>query len=272
MTAGRGSWSGRIPVPGGELYAEFDGTGPAVCLVHAGVANLRMWDPVVPILAETHRVLRYDTRGFGHTDSDPVEFSNRDDLIAVLDHAGVDRAAVVGASRGGVIALDTCLEFPGRVAAVVSVAGGVSGYDPGIVTPEMEMWDEIERRGKAKDWDWLADFETAYWYDGPGQPADRIDPALRTLGHRWILDNYRAEKPEATARPLRPPASERLAEVSVPVLVMIGLRDDAFTVAAGRHLAAATRALLVEFDTAHMINLEQPERFASVLGGFLAER
>jgi pimeloyl-ACP methyl ester carboxylesterase len=254
------------------LYAEIDGSGPAVCLVHAGVANLRMWDPQVTALAEKHTVIRYDTRGFGRTESDPVEFSNREDLIAVLDHAEAAQAVLVGASRGGIIALDTTLEFPARVAGFVSVAGGISGYDPDIVTPEMEMWDEIERRWKAKEWEWLADFETAYWYDGPGQPTDRIDPALRTLGHGWILDNYRAEKPEPVARPLQPPAAERLGELKVPVLVMVGLRDDAGTTAAGRHLAATTGAPLLEFDTAHMVNLEEPERFLAALQEFLAAR
>lgn len=263
-------WSGHIPVPGGALHAEIDGSGATVCLVHAGVANLRMWDPQVAALAEKYTVIRYDTRGFGQTESEPVEFSNREDLIAVLDHAGAGRAVLVGASRGGIIALDTLLEFPSRVSGLVSVAGGISGHDPGIVTPEMEMWDEVEARWKAREWEWLADFETAYWYDGPGQPTDRIDPALRALGHGWILDNYRAEKPEPTPRPLQPSAASRLAEVQVPLQVMIGLRDDAGTVAAGRHLAAATGAPLLEFDTAHMINLEEPDSFLAGLREFLA--
>ncbi|HEX5631328.1 MAG TPA: alpha/beta fold hydrolase [Acidimicrobiia bacterium] len=263
-------WSGHIAVPGGSLYAEIDGSGPAVCLVHAGVANLRMWDPQVPALAEHHTVIRYDTRGFGRTESEAVEFSNREDLVAVLDHVGAERAVLVGASRGGIIALDTTLEFPDRVSGFVSVAGGISGYDPGIFTPEMAMWDEVEARWKAKEWEWLADFETAYWYDGPGQPTDRIEPALRALGHGWILDNYRAEKPEPTPRPLQPPAAARLAELQVPVLVMIGLRDDPGTVASGRFLAESTGGPLLEFDTAHMINLEQPERFLAALQEFLA--
>ncbi len=263
------NWSGFVPVPGGSLYAEIDGSGPAVCLVHAGVANLRMWDAQAPLLTNHHTVVRYDTRGFGRTESEAVGFSNRADVIAVLDHAGVERAALVGASRGGVIALDTALEFPGRVSGFVSVAGGVSGYESPVPGDAVD-WDEVEAHEKAKNWEWLADFETRFWCDGPGQPADRVDPALRSLMHGWILDNYRAEKPEPTPRPLQPAAALRLGELQVPLLVMVGLFDEAQTTDAGRFLAKTTVAPLLEFDTAHMINLEQPERFGAALGEFLS--
>ncbi len=79
-----------------------------------------------------------------------------------------------------------------------------------------------------------------------------------------------AEKPEPTPRPLDPPAAGRLGELAIPVLVMIGLRDEAATADAGRHLAAAKGAPLLEFDTAHLINLEEPERFTAALLEFAA--
>ena len=261
-------WSGLVPVPGGSLYTEIDGSGPALCLVHAGVANLRMWDAQVPPLSAHHTVIRYDTRGFGKTESEAVEFSNRADLVAALDHAGVERAILVGASRGGIIALDATLEFPGRVAGLVSVAGGVSGYQSPVGSGDDATWDEVERHWKAKEWEWLADFETAFWCDGPGQSSDRVAPEIRSLVHGWILENYRAEKPEPTPQPLDPLAAGRLGELAIPLLVMIGLRDEAATVDAGRFLALTTTAQLLEFDTAHMINLEQPERFTKALGEF----
>lgn len=261
--------SGFVPVPGGSLNAEIDGSGPAICLVHAGVANLRMWDPQVAPLAEKHTVIRYDTRGFGRTESGAVEFSNREDLIAVLDHVGVERALLVGASRGGIIALDTTLEFPDRVAGLVTVAGGVSGYQSSA-PPDMAMWDEVERHEEAKDWGWLADFETRLWCDGPGQSSERVAPPIRHLVHGWILETYRAEKQGGIPRPLDPGAVGRLGELAVPLLVMVGRFDEADTIAAGRFLAATTAAPLLEFDTAHMINLEQPEAVTRALLEFAA--
>ena len=148
------NFKGHVPVAGGSLYAEIDGSGPAIALVHAGVANLRMWDAHVPAMAEHHTVIRYDTRGFGNTESDHVEFSNRADLIAVLDHAGAERALLVGVSRGGSIVLDTALEYPERTTGLVFVAGGVLGYQPSASLVDAATWEEAERHWKAKEWDW----------------------------------------------------------------------------------------------------------------------
>ena len=64
----------------------------------------------------SYRVIRHDTRGFGETETDAVAFSNRADVAALLDELGVDRAHVVGLSRGGAIALDFALEYPDRYA------------------------------------------------------------------------------------------------------------------------------------------------------------
>jgi 3-oxoadipate enol-lactonase len=265
-------WSGFVPVPGGSLYAEVDGKGPAICLVHAGVANLRMWDPHVPALAERYTVIRYDTRGFGRTECEHVEFSNRADLVAVLDHTGADRAIVVGASRSGSIALDTALEFPGRVTGLVWVAGGISGFEGSASSGDASTWEQAEARWKAKDWEWLADFETQWWADGPGQPRDRVASEVRSAVHGWILSNYRAEKEEGIPQVLQPPAAGRLGELKMPVLVIIGLRDEVGTVEAGRHLASALpTARALEFDTAHMVNMEQPERFTAALLDFAGE-
>jgi 3-oxoadipate enol-lactonase len=91
--------------------------------------------------------------------------------------------------------------------------------------------------------------------------------------HDWILASYRAEKPEGKPQPLDPPAVQRLAEVLVPTLVMIGDADEPGGVAAGRHLAASVAgARLVEFhNVAHMIQLEEPDRFNTLVLEFLAE-
>src|ERR671918_1644180 len=98
--------SGFVDVAGGRLYYEVEGEGHPLTLLHAGIANLRMWDGQVPAFAERYRVIRYDTREFGRTETGDVEFRDLDDARAVLDHLEVSSAYMVGTSRGGMIGLD----------------------------------------------------------------------------------------------------------------------------------------------------------------------
>ena len=262
--------TGFLETNGARIYYEVDGGGDAVLLIHAGVANLRMWDAQVAALRDTFRVIRFDTRGFGRTETQAIEFSNRDDIAAVLDHLGERSAHIVGLSRGAMIGLDFTLEFPDRVRSLTVAGGGISGYESPDEAPA-SMWENAERLVASKDWDAIAAFETAYWVDGPGQPRDRLDAAVRAKVHDWILTNYRAEKEEGTPRPLTPPAIDRLGDLRVPLLVMIGALDDPGVNESSRHLAELVQGARLEVfeEAAHMMNLERPDRFNEVLRAFL---
>lgn len=265
--------SGLIDVDGGKLYYEVEGAGHPLLLIHGGLGDLRMWDDQVPAFAERYRVIRYDTRGLGRTETDDVEFSNHADAAAVLDHLDADSAFVVGQSRGGMIALDLALDRPDRVDALVSVAGGVGGYEAELPEGvEAPPWEEMERIWEAKDWETLAELETKVWVDGWGQPPDRVDAGLRQKVHGWILASMKAEKPEGKMKRLDPPAAERLGNLDIPTLVLIGQADEPGSVLAERHLASAVAgAQVVELPgVAHMIQLEQPERFNELVLEFLA--
>lgn len=266
--------SGFLEVDGGRIYYEVEGEGHPLLLIHGGLGSLRMWDGQVPAFAERYRVIRYDTRGFGRTETDDVAFADRADAAAVLDHVGAPSAYVVGQSRGGMFALDLAIEHPERVDAFVSVASGVGGYKPTLpdgVQPA--PWDEMERLWESKEWEALAELETKVWVDGWGQPATRVDPDLRRTVGDWILTTYRAEKPEGRPQQMEPRAADRLAEVRAPTLVLTGEVDEAGGVAAGRHLAASVvGARLVEIPgVAHMIQLEEPEQFSRIVLEFLAD-
>jgi 3-oxoadipate enol-lactonase len=267
------SESGFADVNGGRIYYEVEGDGHPLLLIHGGLGSLRMWDDQVPAFVGRHRVIRYDTRGWGRTETEDVEYSDAADAAAVLDHLEVASAYVVGQSRGGSIALDFAIDQPERTDALVSVAGGISGYEADRAEDEPQPWEEMERLWEAKDWDALAELETRVWVDGRDQPPTRVDAGLRQKVRNWILAGYRAEKPWGQPQSLDPPAAGRLAEVRVPTLAMIGDVDEAGTVAAGRHLAATVPgARLIEFPgVAHMIQMEERERFNQVTLDFLAE-
>ena len=258
-----------IEVPGGRLKVVAEGDGPPILLVHSAVVDGRSWDAVVPpLVAAGYRVITYDTRGFGQSTTTDVAFSNRADLLAVLNAAGAERAAVVGNSRGAMIALDTLLETPERFVAFAWVGGGIGGYEGGQPSPaELAIFEEADRLESAGDVEGLLDLELRIWLDGVGQAATRVPAALReaflTMDRPLLQPGHVFGKPI----PLEPNASTRLADITIPTLVVVGGLDTSGTRASAGHLAeSVTGARLVTFaDVAHMVGMEAPEQLAALI-------
>jgi pimeloyl-ACP methyl ester carboxylesterase len=263
-----------VPVPGGSLHVVEDGSGPPILLLHAGVADLRAWDAMVaPLVAAGYRVIRYDARGYGRSITDDVEFSPRDDLRAVLDAAGVSRAALVGNSRGGALAFDTAIESPERVVAVVGVGAGVRGFDGGSTPDEDAINAAYEAVDEAEPFDAVAltDFETGVWGDGPGQPVGRLRADARALLGEMNLPLNDPARVKGTETRLEPHAADRLGELRCPVLAVAGALDFSDVAVTARMLedeAPNARAVIWD-DVAHMIGMEQPERLAAAIASFL---
>ena len=263
-----------IEVQGGRLFATSDGDGPPIVLMHAAIANLRAWDAMVPgLVAAGHRVVRYDYRSFGRSTTDDVQFSNRVDLLAVLDSFGIRRAALVGNSRGGQIAFDTAIEFPQRVVAVVGVGAGLGGFEGTLTAEEQALFDEGERLEAAGevDVDTLIDLEVRVWVDGPGRPADRVEASVRESVR--AMDRMLYQPGRVTGRPiaLDPPANARLGDLRCPVLAVAGALDVSDVVQAAHRLeAAAPNARAVVWpDVAHMIGMEVPDHLNALIVDFL---
>lgn len=269
---------GRCPVPGGQIAYEATGDGPAVVLIHAGIADMRMWDEQIDALSAGHTVVRFDSRDFGQTTTEPVEFSDRQDMADLLDHLGIARAALVGCSRGGSLALDFAIERPERVSAVVWVCGGISGRQAPdeLFTPEdIALWDAMEAAEEAGEWPRVAELDVRLWVDGLRQPAGRADEAIRQKVYDMALHNYTEAQVEgAIRRPLDPPAAGRLAELTMPILAIVGDLDSPSTADAAAALAAGAPDVRVEHfaDAAHLPSMERPGRFNALLLEFLAQR
>ncbi|MGH2406952.1 MAG: alpha/beta fold hydrolase [Candidatus Limnocylindrales bacterium] len=265
--------TGLLDVSGATLSWASTGRGPALLLIHAGIADQGMWDGDVPALAADHRVVTYDCRGFGRSASADVEFSNRADIAALLDHLGIERASVVGISRGGQIALDFTLEYPERVTALVLVAAGLGGMQVDVRPDEQALFDQGEAMWLAKDWEGAADLDVRIWVDGIGQAPDRVASAVREKVRDMALATYRAEYPEGQPIVLAPPAAGRLAEVRVPTLVVHGDLDVSSTTpvaeALEQGIVGARRVSIA--GVAHMVNMEHPAEFQRLVLDFLAD-
>jgi pimeloyl-ACP methyl ester carboxylesterase len=264
--------SGFVSVFGGSLYFERTGVGPPIVFVHAGIADLTMWEPQVAEFASDHTVVCFDSRGFGRSRTEAVEFSPVDDLRAVLDHLEIARAVLIGCSRGGQHCLDLTIELPDRVAGLVWVCGGVSGSQHEGSAEQNAIFDRIEALWEAKDWDALVDLETHVWVDGPLQPEGRAPTAVREKVRRMIYAIETREEPEPKLLPVSRPAADRLDEVVCPVLVVIGALDTSGTRASADLLTDRVAGVQrVDFqDSAHVPSLEHPERFNAALREFLA--
>src|SRR2546421_631012 len=97
------SEKGMLPVNGAKLAYEVAGKGPAIVLIHAGVADMSMWDEPFHELSKRFRVLRYDTRGFGESVTEAVSFSHRVQLLALIDHLHIAIEGILGDCLGGPI-------------------------------------------------------------------------------------------------------------------------------------------------------------------------
>ena len=262
-----------VDVPGGRVFVLDDGAGQPLILLHAGIADHRAWDAMVPPLAAAgYRVIRFDARGFGASTTEDVEFSPRDDVRAVMDALGIGRAVLIGNSRGGMLAIDTAIETPGRVAAVVGVAAGLAGFDGGSTPAEAGVEAEYERIDAADDAAALTAFETRIWVDGPLQPAGRVAAPIRDLVYEMNLPLNGSGHVAGQAIPLAPPARDRLAELRCPVLLVVGSLDFSDVETTARHVEAeAPDARVVIWpDVAHMIGMEVPDRLADTVVEFLA--
>jgi pimeloyl-ACP methyl ester carboxylesterase len=257
----------------------YDRAGPTgqtpVVLVHAGVADRRMWDPQWPALTADRDVLRLDLRGFGESVRLPAgPLSPVDDLLDTLDHAGVDRCHLVGASFGAGLAVEAALVRPGLAKSLFLSAPG--GSLIAEATPQLREFFTAESSALDDD-----DLEAAveanlrWWVDGPHRGTEAVAAATRekvAAMQRLAFDLTLTwdDVPEAK---LDPPALERLSEVTVPTLVLVGAQDiDAILDTATRVTAGLPQARQVEWpDVAHLPSLERPDDFLTLLRQWLAE-
>jgi len=252
---------------GAGLAAErWPGGTPVVVLLHEGVADKRGWREVAAALAPATTVVAYDRRGFGETPPGSGTFSHADDVLAVLDQVADGPAWLVGASAGGMIALDTAILAPERVAGLVLLGSSVSGA-PAVELDEYSQRFDIliDRAYESADAAEINRLETWLWLDGPAQPEGRVGGAARTLALDMNAIIIKNKVPE-NAGSSGVDAWNRLAEVRVPVTVACGELDAPFMIDRNRQLAARLPSASFHIlpGMAHQPYLEHPDQVANL--------
>jgi pimeloyl-ACP methyl ester carboxylesterase len=247
---------------------ETHGDGPAILLVHEGVADRRMWRGQVPVLARAHRVVAVDLRGFGETPNASGAFSNVDDLREVLDELGIERATVVGGSFGAKVALGFAVTHPERVERLVLCPPVLPGRE--WSERVRRGWQEEEEAFEAGDLDRATEVNLELWVDGPNRGPDAVDPEARELVRTMQRHAFELPEPDPAPEPT-PDPDVRLADVRMPTLVVVGDQDVEDFLAMADAAAAGipgARKVVIE-DAAHVVALEKPEEFNAALLAFL---
>jgi 3-oxoadipate enol-lactonase len=250
-----------VDVNGARLWYDEAGSGPAVLLLHGGLGDSGLWEPVVPFLAGRFRTIRSDLRFYGRSTGPNVPWSWQDDAIGVLNALGVERAALVGLSFGGKLALDIALAHPDRLWAVAGVAPGLGGHDAAAYSEEQDA--RYEAAEAAGDLEAAMEIDFEVW--APLGADHRIRALWRSTPEANALPPDLAPLPESGA-----PTKERLGELAVPTLIVTASHDPAGMREVGPIVErGAPDARHLELDSDHYLTLREPELLSRMLLDFL---
>ena len=269
--------TGIAHVNGTELSYEVAGTGHPFTLIHGLLLDHRSWDDQFEVFAQQYKVLRYDLRGWGDSAQEEVEspFSPRQDLLSLLQFLNIGKTYLLGLSGGGTLALDFTLEHPDKVDALILVSSDPSGYVPPMTDVIQTFAGRYYGALQQKDIEGAVEATVSFWTDGPRRTPEQVDAQTRarvtTMSMQHIERHGDFMAHEQHMIPLKPPAIDRLAEVRVPTLIVVGDEDvPEITEAAGileQGIAGAQKVVIA--GTAHHPHMEKPEEFNRIVLDFL---
>jgi pimeloyl-ACP methyl ester carboxylesterase len=257
--------SGFIEVKDGRIFYEAAGTGPAIIMIHDGILHRETWDAQFDVFSKRYRVIRWDRRGYGRSDSPKEAFSNLEDLLALMNSLKIDRATLMGCSSGGLLSIDFTLEHPERVASLILVDPIISGFgftdhfytrgERGYPKADAPVADRIEYWARIDPWITAPESKAA---------KDQIEMLLTPNPQNLSGSGRYARGPGRAAMGLLP-------EIKVPTLIIAGESDipdvhaHIGVIQAG--IAGSRRVVLAR--CGHLAHFEVPDVFNKVVLDFL---
>lgn len=259
--------TGFLRINDAQIYYEQAGAGDCIILIHGFAMDTRGWDRQFNVFSEHYRVVRYDLRGFGQSDLPKAQYSTLDDLHAMMDQLGIEKACIVGISLGGSLAVEFALTYPERITGLVLAGSTLRGYPfSDDYIKEFLHYRKIARREGIA----VAQSEML---DNPLLESITRTPALLAPIKDMIRDysgfHWLKHDPH---RVFYPPVMVRLSEVTCPVQIIVGQRDipdiRAIAERLGSEIKQARKIMIP--DIGHMVNMEATEQFNQIVLDFMS--
>ena len=264
--------NGFVELPGARLYYEIAGDGEPLVLLHGGFLDGGMWDEQFPFFAQHFKVLRYDRRCAGKSETAPSTeaYTHHQDLFHLLRALDIEGATLMGLSEGGRIAIDFTIAYPELVHKLVVVSPALSGFAYQDKW-SFKHWEAMVQALRQRDLAGAVEEFLIMWADGPFRTPEQIDPMVRARMREIATRAFPLSRLAPNVQYLDPPAVGRLSEIHIPTLVIVGELDTSDVHAIGKLLQEQVAGVKVVMmaNVAHTLVMEKPDELNALVAHFL---
>jgi 3-oxoadipate enol-lactonase len=242
---------------------------PVIIFIHGFPFNKSMWNMQVEALRDKYRLIAYDIRGHGNSDSGNGDFSIElfaKDLLSLMDALKIDKTILCGLSMGGYIALNAVVNYPGRFNALILSDTHCIADTPEAKEKRMKAIDSIGKNGVKK----YADESIKNLFSPESFTTRKEEVAA--VREMIVKTSEQSLCNTLLALSVRKETCIKLSEIKIPVLIMVG-KEDKITPSEAAHFMheKIKNSLLSIIDHAgHLSNMENPGEFNGQLKKFIA--
>lgn len=261
-----------VRLDGVDIYYESHGSGLPLVLTYCLGGNSSMWSGQIDAFAEHHRLIVWDPRGHGQSESptEPSQYGvqrSAEDLRGLLDHLGIDRAHVGGLSMGGGIAARFAVTYPERVMSLMILDSTTASGVPTSSTMR-EVRETTINLCKTRDMAAVA----AYFLEA--NPNYKLYAGDSPVARERLRQMILALTPHGFANTIQALLdadfpTQRLAQVRAPTLVLAGEHDPALDAVRLTHRTIPGASFVILPGAGHLSNLDQPDQFQHHILEFL---